>query len=100
MNYLVDRSNCDPEVWADQKVNPINKELKGESWGYRCKVKIIGFHTFDRSQLPDNDLLGYIFCASVNDGSVGQGGFGKTSGIGGGEAVVGFFLDGKKANNL
>ena len=53
---------ADPEVWPNQKVNSINKDLKAESWGYRCKVRIIGFHTFDRSQLPDNDLLGHMFC--------------------------------------
>ena len=89
---------ADPEVWPNQKVNSINKDLKAESWGYRCKVRIIGFHTFDRSQLPDNDLPWAHVLSSAADGSVGQGGFGKTAGIIGGETVVGFFLDGEEAS--
>ena len=52
----------------NQKVNPINKDLKAESWGYRCKVRIIGFHTFDRSQLADNDLPWAHVLSSAADG--------------------------------
>ena len=88
---------ADPKVWLNQKVNAIDKDLKAESWGYRCKVRIIGFHTFDRSQLADNDLPWAHILSSAADGAVGQGGFGKTAGIIGGETVVGFFLDGEEA---
>ena len=44
-------------------------------------------------------ICGHMFCP-VRRWAVGQGGFGKTAGIIGGEAVVGFFLDGEEPNNL
>ena len=100
---------ADPKVWRndDSRVEgklssdgegrdpgtPIDKE----AWGYRCKVRIIGYHSFDRNILSDEDLPWAHVLTSASDGAPGQGGFGKLPLLVGGESVVGFFLDGEEA---
>lgn len=66
------------------------------AWSYRCKVRIIGYHTFNRNELPDNDLPWAHVMLSPTDGNA-QGGLGKTHKLVGGETVFGFFLDGEDA---
>lgn len=85
---------ADPSVWRNEKVNVNNEE---EAWAYRCKVRIIGYHSFDRNELDDKDLPWAHILTSAVDGAPGQGGFGKTPLLIGGESVVGFFLDGEEA---
>lgn len=85
---------ADPEVWRNAKVDI---DAGKEAWGYRCKVRIIGYHSFDRNELADNDLPWAHILTSAADGSPAQGGFGKTPLLVGGESVVGFFLDGEEA---
>lgn len=84
---------ADPSVWRNEKSRV---DSKG-SWAYRCKVRIIGYHTFDGSVLPDEDLPWAHILTSASDGSPGQGGFGKLPQLVGGESVLGFFLDGDEA---
>ena len=84
---------ADPSVWRNEKSRV---DAKG-SWAYRCKVRIIGYHTFDGNILPDEDLPWAHILTSASDGAPGQGGFGKLPTLVGGESVLGFFLDGDEA---
>lgn len=77
------------KVWRDEKSDIDTKD----SWAYRCKVRIIGNHTFNRNILSDDDLPWAHVMANTNTGSA-QGGFGSTHNLVGGETVFGFFLDG------
>lgn len=84
---------ADPSVWRNEKSRVDNEG----SWAYRCKVRIIGYHTFDGNVLPDSDLPWAHVLTSASDGAPGQGGFGKLPLLIGGESVLGFFLDGEEA---
>lgn len=100
---------ADPKVWRNE-----NSRVEGEkgiipgektagqpidekAWGYRCKVRIIGYHSFDRNELSDDDLPWAHVLTSASEGAPGQGGFGKLPALVGGESVLGFFLDGEDA---
>lgn len=87
---------ADPKVWRTEK-SRIDSEEQNNSWAYRCKVRIIGYHTFDGNILPDTDLPWAHVLSSGAEGSPGQGGFGKLPMLVGGESVMGFFLDGEEA---
>lgn len=87
---------ADPKVWRTEK-SRIDSEEQSNSWAYRCKVRIIGYHTFDGNILPDTDLPWAHVLSSGAEGSPGQGGFGKLPMLVGGESVMGFFLDGEEA---
>lgn len=84
---------ADPKVWRNEKTR-IDNEKK--AWGYRCKVRIIGYHSFNPNELKDEDLPWAHVLTSAADGSPAQGGFGKLPLLVGGESVVGFFLDGEE----
>lgn len=85
------------KVWRDEKSAPdAGKNKKGEtsgSWAYRCKVRIIGYHPFDRNVLPDNDLP-WAHVMTTGAEATAQGGVGQTLRMTGGETAFGFFLDG------
>ena len=85
---------ADPKHWRNEKTRIDNGK---EAWGYRCKVRIIGYHSFDRNELKDEDLPWAHVLTSASDGAPAQGGFGKLPLLVGGESVVGFFLDGEEA---
>jgi hypothetical protein len=85
---------ADPSVWRNEKTR-IDEGDK--AWGYRCKVRIIGYHSFDRNELKDEDLPWAHILTSAADGAPAQGGFGKLPMLIGGESVFGFFLDGEEA---
>ena len=72
------------------------EDSTGGSWAYRCKVRIIGYHTFVQDELPDEDLPWAHVMASNEAGSF-QGGSGQTHKLSGGETAFGFFLDGDDA---
>lgn len=76
------------DSWFSQSniVNP-------NSWGYRCKVRIVGYHPFDGNLLKDVDLPWAQIMLDPSFGS-GQGGGGGTPHLKGGETAFGFFLDG------
>jgi hypothetical protein len=87
-------------VWRDEKSKPDageNKKGAGTpSWAYRCKVRIIGYHTFDGAILPDEELPWAHVSVGAETGSA-QGGVGQTVRLTGGETVYGFFIDGDDA---
>jgi hypothetical protein len=85
---------ADPKHWRNEKTRIDEGK---EAWGYRCKVRIIGYHSFDRNELKDEDLPWAHILTSASDGAPAQGGFGKLPLLVGGESVVGFFLDGEEA---
>lgn len=65
---------------------------KGD-WAARCKVRIVGHHTFDGNVLADDDLPWAQIMLDPSFGSA-QGGIGGTINLKGGETCFGFFLDG------
>jgi hypothetical protein len=85
---------ADPKVWRTEKTRIDEGK---SSWGYRCKIRIIGYHSFDRNELKDEDLPWAHVLTSAADGAPAQGGFGKLPLLVGGESVFGFFLDGEEA---
>lgn len=85
-----------PEVWDVPEKTDIDFTKFGGAWPYRCKVRIIGYHTYNREELSDNDLPWAHVMLSPTDGNA-QGGLGKTHKLIGGETVFGFFLDGDDA---
>jgi hypothetical protein len=68
---------------------------KGD-WAARCKVRIIGYHSFDGNILADEDLPWAQVMLDPSFGSA-QGGIGGTIDLKGGETCIGFFLDGDDA---
>ena len=82
------------EVWRTEK-SRVDSDVT-EGWAYRCKVRIIGYHTFKRDELPDEDLPWAHVMASNEAGSF-QGGSGQTHKLTGGETAFGFFMDGDDA---
>ena len=94
---------ADPSVWRNENSRVDGKKQKSgesndeEAWAYRCKVRIIGYHSFDKNELSDENLPWAHILTSASDGAPGQGGFGKLPLLVGGESVFGFFLDGEDA---
>lgn len=84
-----------PDSWRNEKSDLSDKD-RDSKWAFRCKVRIIGYHTFDGSVLPDDDLPWAHIMLDPAFGS-GQGGLGTRHNIVGGETVFGFFLDGDDA---
>ena len=81
----------DKGEWGDayERVRSINGE---QVYGFRCRVRIVGYHGND-TDLPDKDLpLAHILLPS---NATTIGGCGRTVQYQGGEVVVGFFLDGE-----
>lgn len=74
------------EVNADQ-----TKYKKG--WGIRYKVRIMGYHPYNVTDLPDEDLPWAQVLLPPGYGT-GSGGLYKTVRFQQGDTVVGFFLDG------
>ena len=64
-------------------------------FGERCKVRIMGYHTADPGELPDDDLPWASQMYPVTAG--GGSGSWESSGLRGGTFVFGFFLDGEDA---
>jgi|13_taG_2_1085334.scaffolds.fasta_scaffold00151_9 hypothetical protein len=73
---------------------PFSKTIsEGYNWGERVPVRILGYHTEDRSILPDKDLPVAIIKRPTSMGS----GNNASSGIVGGELVTGYFVDADQA---
>ena len=75
-----------PEAWKKESVI-MNQS---GSLGQRCKVRIIGYHPFSGTELPEEDLPWAQIMLDPVMGS-GQGGMGDTAALVGGETCVGFF---------
>ena len=80
------------DVWFNE-----NRALaaKGKE-SHRCKVRIIGYHPWDATDLAEEDLPWAHVMMDATTGS-GQGGLGDTQVLTGGETAIGFFLDGDEA---
>ena len=82
--------------WKSKSQFSEEKGSDGQVWAARCKVRIVGHHTFDGNVLPDNDLPWAQIMMDPAFGS-GQGGMGATINLKGGETCFGFFIDGDDA---
>ena len=86
-------------VWRTEMTDPDTSSAEnplGTAWAYRCKVRVIGYHPFDRDVLPDADLPWAHVMTTGADGAA-QGGVGQTLRLTGGETAFGFFIDGEEA---
>jgi hypothetical protein len=79
-------------VWAEKSEISLEGTKDGV-WGARCKVRIVGYHSFDGNILSDDDLPWAQVMLDPSFGSA-QGGIGGTLHLKGGETCFGFFLDG------
>ena len=94
MNWWIGQvTDPDKGKWGDalEKTRAANGE---ESNGFRCRVRIVGYHDC-ADDLPDEDLpLAHIL---LPPNTATTGGCGETVQYQGGEVVVGFFIDGEDA---
>lgn len=79
--------------WFIGQVPPVKNQHKcgvkwSEAWGDRVKVRIMGLHSQDAT-IKDDDLPWAIVAKPTSQGNFSGG----TTGIMGGEWVIGFFLD-------
>lgn len=84
------------DSWKDKSQFSEEKGSDGKVWAARCKVRIVGHHTFDGNILPDEDLPWAQIMTDPAFGSA-QGGMGATINLKGGETCFGFFIDGDDA---
>lgn len=89
---------ADAKSWKAQSshANFQDSQKANKNWPERCKVRIIGYHTFRTTELEDKDLPWAHIMMDPAFGS-GQGGEGVSSNLTGGEVCFGFFLDGDDA---
>ena len=78
------------ETWA------LQWSKKPQAWGNRVRVRIMGYHPQNTTELADKDLPYAIILVPTNNGS-GKNGYKKGLRINQGDIVVGFFLDGDDA---
>jgi hypothetical protein len=71
-------------------------QINGTGWGNRFKVRIMGYHPSDTTELPDQDLPWAQCLLSTTDGT-GAGNNSTSVKISPGDIVLGFFLDGDNA---
>lgn len=65
--------------------------IKG--WGYRYKVRIVGWHSGNKTELKPEEMVMANVVLPVTSGS-GIGGYGETPSLAAGTMVTGFFMDG------
>jgi hypothetical protein len=89
---------ADAKSWKAQALhaNFQDPTKKDKNWPERCKVRIIGYHSFRTTELEDKDLPWAHVMMDPAFGS-GQGGDGVSNNLAGGEVCFGFFLDGNDA---
>jgi hypothetical protein len=85
-----------PDAGRNTKDPNPNEDPTGGTWAYRCRVRVIGYHTFNRDILKDEELPWAHVMSTATEGSA-QGGVFETMRIVGGETAFGFFLDGDDA---
>jgi len=76
------------EAWAEQ--------ANGGGWGYRYKVRILGYHPLDVAELSNDDLPWAQVMFPTTAGS-GAAKYAVNPKIRPGDMVIGFFLDGDNA---
>lgn len=84
--------------WIGQipPLDSMGKQPTGGGWGNRFKVRILGYHPFDPTQLSNDDLP---WAQALIPTTAGSGGAGCATGVQlqPGDMVLGFFLDGDNA---
>ena len=90
---------ADDSTWRDNisasKVPSVN-QIPG--WGYRYKVRIIGYHDREEATIPSDQLPWAQVMYPITGGG-GQAKAGQTPNLRQGMFVFGFFLDGADAQN-
>ena len=71
-------------------------QINGGGWGYRYKVRIMGYHPQSENELPSDDLPWAQVLLPPDAGSGAQN-RGRSVRIAPGDTVMGFFLDGDNA---
>ena len=86
--------------WIGQipPMESMSEQFEGGGWGNRFKVRILGYHTLDENELPNEDLPWAIVMLGSTDGT-GSANFSKSTKIRPGDVVFGFFIDGDNAQN-
>ena len=86
--------------WWVGQIPPLNpemeKQVSGSGWGNRYPVRIMGYHPYNKNELPDEDLPWAIVTLPPGTGT-GGGGVSKSVKFTPGDTVLGFFLDGDNA---
>lgn len=77
-------------------LNTVANKREGNAWGDRAQVRVVGYHSPDGNVIEDKDLPWAIVLKPGSQGNLNRG----STGLVGGEWVVGFFLDdgGNKKN--
>lgn len=71
-------------------------QINGAGWGNRFKVRIMGYHPYDLTELPDEDLP-WAQCLLPTTSGTGAGNNATSVKISPGDVVFGFFLDSDNA---
>jgi hypothetical protein len=85
--------------WWIGQIPPIEAmggQANGDGWGNRIKVRILGYHPYEESQLPNDELPWAQILLSTTDGS-GASNYAKSHKVRPADIVFGFFLDGDNA---
>ncbi len=67
-------------------------QINGSGWGNRFKVRIMGYHPYNLTELPDEDLP-WAQCLLPTTAGSGAGNNATSVNISPGDVVFGFFLD-------
>jgi hypothetical protein len=81
-----------PPKWFLGQV-PLGQTLNktdGNAWGDRVKIRIMGYHPAEGNKLSDDNLNWAIVLRSTSHGSLNR----MSTGITGGEWVIGIFING------
>ena len=84
-------------TWAENKAGvptPNNDSIKG--FGERYRVRIMGYHTANIDEIPDNELPWAYVMYPTTAGGGGRSGS-QNANISQGDFVFGFFMDGEDA---
>ena len=74
----------------------LGSQNKGGGWGNRFKVRIMGYHPYNKADLPDEDLP-WAGCLLPSTSGTGASNMGQSVKYRPGDVVVGFFMDGDNA---
>jgi hypothetical protein len=74
----------------------VQKQLNKDGWGNRLKVRIMGYHPYNVTELPDEDLPWAQVLLSTSDGT-GSSNYATSHKVRPSDIVFGFFLDGDNA---
>ena len=85
--------------WWIGQIPPVeswDNQTNGSGWGNRYKVRIIGYHPYNESELPNEDLpwAGVLLPSTAGTGAAS---YAQNPKLRPGDVVVGFFLDGDNA---